>query len=216
VNVTGGTNAIEAILTLASDGSVRGVSVPLTWNAEVVEPVGYSTGAWADRQAGRTLVLSPEAGVIDAAVFGASFSGEGELATVTFRVKGPGDPGIGLGEVIARDGENRPVQMGTEVTGRDLPVTPTVTRLLPSAPNPFLGSTQIRFALAEPAEATVRVYALDGRMVRTLLDTALPAGEKNLTWDGRDDLGRAVAAGTYIVRFQATGKTDSQRVMRLR
>ncbi len=93
---------------------------------------------------------------------------------------------------------------------------PTVTRLLPSAPNPFLGSMQIRFAMAEPGEATVRVYALDGRMVRTLLDASLPAGEKSLTWDGRDEMGRNVAAGTYIVRFQAPGATESQRVMRLR
>ncbi len=129
---------------------------------------------------------------------------------------GSGDPGIRFGEVIARDGENRPVQMGTTVESRDLPVTPVVTRLLPSAPNPFLGSTQIRFALAEPGEAAVRIYALDGRLVRTLLDAALPAGEKSLTWDGRDEMGRSVAAGSYIVQFRVSDQTQSQRVMRVR
>jgi flagellar hook assembly protein FlgD len=106
--------------------------------------------------------------------------------------------------------------MGTTVESRDLPVTPTVTRLLPSAPNPFLGSMQIRFALAEPGEVVVRVYALDGRVVRTLIDAALPAGEKSVTWDGRDEMGRAVAAGSYVVQFRAADQTQSQRVMRVR
>jgi hypothetical protein len=214
--VTPSGDGIEAVMTLSSTGAVQGVSIPLLWNAEAVEPIATRSGELTSRQMGRALVLSPEPGTVDAAVFGSTFSGEGELAVITFRVIGAGDPGIRFGEVIARDIENRPVTLETTVESRDLPVTPVVTRLLPSAPNPFLGSTQIRFALAEPGEAAVRVYALDGRLVRTLLDASLPAGEKSLTWDGRDEMGRSVAAGTYIVRFQAPRATDSQRVMRLR
>jgi hypothetical protein len=216
LSVAPGAAGIEAVMTLSSTGAVQGVSIPLLWNAEAVEPIAVRSGELVNRQSGRAMVLSPEPGTVDAAVFGSTFSGEGELAVVTFRVIGPGDPGIRFGEVIARDGENRPIELETTVENRDLPVTPVVTRLLPSAPNPFLGSTQIRFALAEPGEAVVRVYALDGRLVRTLVDAALPAGEKSLTWDGRDELGRSVAAGTYIVQFRAANTTEAQRVMRLR
>ncbi len=216
LEIAGSVDELRAVLTLASDGTLQGVSVPLTWNAEAVEPVAFTAGAWTVRQPGRTLVLSPEPGVVDAAVFGATFCGEGELATVVFRVKGPGDPGIALGKVTARDGENHPITLGTRTEWRDGPATPVATRLLPSAPNPFLGATQIRFTLAEPAGAVLRVYAPDGRLVRTLLDAQLPAGEKTLTWDGRDDQGRYVAAGTYIVRLQAADLTQSQRIMRLR
>ncbi len=209
-------DGIEAAVTLSSTGAVQGVSLPLIWNAAVVEPIATRGGEMVNRQSGHALVLSPAPGTVDAAVFGATFSGTGDLAVVTFRVIGAGDPGIRFGEVIARDVENRPIALEATVESRDLPVTPTVTRLLPSSPNPFLGSTQIRFALAEPGEATVRVYAMDGRLVRTLLDASLPAGEKSVTWDGRDEVGRSVATGTYMVRFQAAGATESQRVMRLR
>jgi hypothetical protein len=214
--VTPSGDGIEAAVTLSSTGAVQGVSLSLLWNAAAAEPVATRGGELTSRQMGRALVLSPEPGTVDAAVFGSTFAGTGELAVVTFRVIGTGDPAIRFGDVVARDGENRPVALETTVESRDLPVTPAVTRLLPSAPNPFLGSTQIRFALAEPGDATVRVYALDGRLVRTLLDAALSAGEKSVTWDGRDEVGRALAAGTYIVRFQAANVTESQRVMRLR
>ncbi len=216
LNVGPGADGIEAVATLSSTGAVQGVSLPLRWNAEAVEPIAYRSGELVNRQSGRALVLCPEPGTVDAAVFGSTFAGTGELAVITFRVIGSGDPGIRFGEVIARDGENHPVAMETTVATRDLPVTPTMTRLLPSAPNPFLGSTQIRFALSEPGEGTVRVYALDGRLVRTLVDAALPMGEKSVTWDGRDEMGRSVAAGTYIVQFRAGNVSEAQRVMRLR
>jgi hypothetical protein len=42
----------------------------------------------------------------------------------------------------------------------------------------------------------VRVVDLTGRVVRTL------AGPSPLTWDGRDDSGRALGAGVYWVRAE--------------
>ena len=86
-----------------------------------------------------------------------------------------------------------------------------VSRALPRAgvsvrPNPFnaaLGAGQIQIDLAKvqhPQALTVALYDLAGRRVRVLWDGQAAAGRKRLTWDGRDDRGRLVAPGHYLLR----------------
>ncbi len=204
----------EVAIDASSDGSIQGVSVPLTWNAQAVEPVGFREGDFAGSQGGRTLVASPKPGTVDAAVFGSTFRGTGELATVTFRVIGPGAPGIGLGEVAARDHDNHPVKL--DLSGRGTPVVPGMTRLLPAAQNPFVGSAMVRYAMAEPGRVKIDVYGLDGRLVRTLVNGDVAAGEQAVSWDGRDAAGRSVASGAYLIRFRTARTDQTQRVVRLR
>lgn len=100
----GGT--FEVTVSLTADGSLRGLSVPSTWDASVAEPVGMAPGELLKRQAGPAQVFAPAPGVIDAAGFGAGFAGEGVLATVTFRAVRPGDPGLGLDPIDGRDASN--------------------------------------------------------------------------------------------------------------
>jgi flagellar hook assembly protein FlgD len=45
-----------------------------------------------------------------------------------------------------------------------------------------------------------------GRTVRTLLLGMQPAGNRLIAWDGRNDAGEAVPAGTYLYRFEAGGR----------
>ncbi len=204
----------EVAIDAGSDGSIQGVSVPLTWNAQAVEPVGFRQGDFAASQDGRAMVLSPKPGTVDAAVFGSTFRGTGELATVIFRVIGPGAPGIGLGEVAARDHDNHPVKL--DLSGRGTPVVPGMTRLLPAAQNPFVGSAMVRYAMAEPGRVKIDVYGLDGRLVRTLVNGDVAAGEQAVSWDGRDAAGRSVASGAYLIRFRTARTDQTQRVVRLR
>ena len=77
--------------------------------------------------------------------------------------------------------------------------------LLQNAPNPFNRSTVISFqvpvALAGE-EARLTIYNLTGQRVRVLAADTWQAGEHRLTWDGRDQQGRAVASGVYIYRLE--------------
>jgi flagellar hook assembly protein FlgD len=61
------------------------------------------------------------------------------------------------------------------------------------------------FALDLSSERDVRlvVYDLRGARVRTLLKGFQPAGTARITWDGRDESGRPVANGVYLVRADA-------------
>jgi hypothetical protein len=83
-------------------------------------------------------------------------------------------------------------------------------------PNPFNPRTTIAFELAAPGVVTLDVYALDGSLVKSLASGDLAAGPHRVPWDGRDDSGRAVAAGTYLARLRAGEQTLTQRLTLVR
>jgi hypothetical protein len=89
-------------------------------------------------------------------------------------------------------------------------------QLLPPRPNPATGETVVPVFLAREGRVTARVFGPDGRRVRNLLDDALPAGAREIRWDGRDDAGRIAAAGVYVVRVEAGGVSRAVTATRLR
>ena len=75
--------------------------------------------------------------------------------------------------------------------------------LVQSWPNPFNPETTIRYDV--PGGGTVRlsIYALNGQLVRILVNDERPAGSYSVVWDGRDENGRDVASGVYLCRMGA-------------
>lgn len=102
------------------------------------------------------------------------------------------------------------VPIGTGVPG-DVPRG--TARLFDPAPNPFNPSTSIRFALPAAGRVQLDVYDAAGRRVRALLDETRGAGEHAVAWDGRDDAGRALGSGLYVLRLRAGGVNDSRRLV---
>jgi hypothetical protein len=96
---------------------------------------------------------------------------------------------------------------------------PAVSFLGRPLPNPagVLARLSLGIAADEAgARVTLRVLDLAGRQVRTLLDAALPAGRHTVSWDLRDEGGRAVPAGVYLVQAQAERFATSRRVVVVR
>jgi hypothetical protein len=88
---------------------------------------------------------------------------------------------------------------------------------LVSLPNPSRQVTTIRYTIPSASGVTLRVYDAAGRLVRALVDqSALTAGERSVTWDGRDTSGQHVAAGVYLVRLEAAGDRKTERIVRIR
>lgn len=211
-------STFDVAVVLSADGRLQGLSVPLAWDAAVVEPVGMTPGDMLTAYGGQALVLSPEPGTVDAALMGVrdkAIAGQGVLATVTFRVKAAGNAAVTLGNVVARDRDNRPLAI---TGGGDLPSVslPSVSELRANVPNPFNPSTEFSFVLAVDGAVSLRVYSVRGELIRTLVDHELPAGPHSLTWNGLDDQGRQVASGAYIVRFTAPDRTQSRHVTLLK
>ena len=99
----------------------------------------------------------------------------------------------------------------------DAPEPPAAVHLSGARENPFRGSTDVAWELPENSLAKLVVFDVRGARVRTLAAGARGAGRHVDTWDGHDDLGRAVAAGTYFVRLEVAGHAPQvDRVVLLR
>ncbi len=83
--------------------------------------------------------------------------------------------------------------------------------LLPARPNPFVGSTQVRFLLPTAGPVDLSVYDVTGRRVGLLLDESRPAGPHTVTWEPR-----GLAAGVYMFRLEANGDVRVGKSMVLR
>ena len=74
------------------------------------------------------------------------------------------------------------------------------------APNPFNPSGVLAFTTANPGHVGVAMFDLQGRLVRTLMETPhLPAGEHEVTIDGRGERGEALPSGVYFYRVSSPG-----------
>ena len=201
----------DVAVEMSAAGDAQGVSTQLAFDPAVVEPVTASQGDLLGRQGREALVLSSGPGNVDAALLGVGtgLAGEGDLARVTFRVKAAGDPRLGIAGAEARDAQNRVIALsGISVPG----ATPGHTALRMTFPNPFDKSTTVVLSLSQSGPASVRVFDVAGRTVRTLLAGVQPAGEKLLAWDGRDDAGARLGAGVYMVRLEAGGHQETRAV----
>ncbi len=90
-------------------------------------------------------------------------------------------------------------------------------------PNPFFvpfGSnnrgTIIPFQIPLGGTVRLKVYNYLGQEVKSLLSDELPAGSYRAMWDGRDNNGEYVSAGTYLYRLEAGDFVKMKRLVLLR
>jgi hypothetical protein len=110
------------------------------------------------------------------------------------------------------------VEVALQVAGEVTAVgdVPGAFALLGAVPNPFNPQTTIHFNLPQSAHADLRLYDVQGRLVRTLVSEQRPGGLNEARWDGRDQSGRAVASGTYFARLQAGGRHSVKSLVLVR
>ena len=98
-----------------------------------------------------------------------------------------------------------------------IPGAPRPARLDQNYPNPFNPSTTVRYATHETGTVRLAVYDVQGRLVATLVDGRVPAGEHTIRWDGRTDHGTRAATGVYYYRLStSSGDQVSRRMVMLR
>ncbi len=82
-------------------------------------------------------------------------------------------------------------------------------------PNPFNPVTSVAFTVPDGAgSVSLTVHNVNGQVVRTLVDSELPAGPALAVWDGTDDSGLPLASGIYFARL-ATREDSAFRKMTL-
>lgn len=84
-------------------------------------------------------------------------------------------------------------------------------------PNPANPNTTIPFILKEAADVALRVFSDQGQLVRTVDLGKLSQGRHEVQWEGQDQTGQMVAAGTYLYRLEVNGiATSAKKVTLLR
>jgi hypothetical protein len=75
-----------------------------------------------------------------------------------------------------------------------------------NSPNRFTEFTAIRYNLPENAKVDLAIYNLQGGLVKRLVSAERKdAGSYDVMWDGRNELNRTVANGSYICRISTPG-----------
>ncbi|HEX7077540.1 MAG TPA: putative Ig domain-containing protein [Candidatus Eisenbacteria bacterium] len=77
-------------------------------------------------------------------------------------------------------------------------------------PNPMNPEATISINLEQAGRLRVRVFDLNGRLVRTLLDSGYEsAGDHDLQFNGRDDRGATLSSGHYFVRVETSNSDEA-------
>ena len=95
---------------------------------------------------------------------------------------------------------------------------PETTALLPNYPNPFNPETWIPYHLSTPADVTLSIYSVEGRLVRTLnighqLTGVYQSRGRAAYWDGRNNIGEPVASGLYFYTLTAGDFTATRKLL---
>jgi hypothetical protein len=198
---------------------MRGYSLVVTYDPAAVSFVKAerATDALLGRGGSTPLFLARETApgrvvIADAVVGGGTASGDGALADLTFRRVGPEAQAavrVDLAQVF--DGMG-----GSDALSVASGAVPSTYALAQNAPNPFNPETQIAYQTPEAGRVTLIIYNALGQQVRKLVDGQMAAGSYRVSWDGRDEAGRAMASGVYLYRIEAGGFSAVRRMVLLK
>jgi len=82
---------------------------------------------------------------------------------------------------------------------------------LTAYPNPFNPSTKINFNLPEDGIVELKLYDLNGRMIRTLVRAYYQSGNNHVIFNGKD-----LSAGIYLLSIEMQNYSDSYKIMLLK
>jgi hypothetical protein len=80
-------------------------------------------------------------------------------------------------------------------------------------PNPCSGSCRISYQTAAPGVSAVEIFTATGRRIRSLRGGWSPAGNREITWDGRGEAGNQVGPGVYLIRTSGAAGPGSARLV---
>lgn len=72
-------------------------------------------------------------------------------------------------------------------------------QLYPNFPNPFNPTTNVTFVLPNSANASIKIYSILGKEIRTLLEEYISFGKHTIKWDGTDEAGNILPSGVYFI-----------------
>ncbi len=88
--------------------------------------------------------------------------------------------------------------------------------LIGNFPNPFNPNTQIVFTLQKSQRIRLNIYTAQGRLIKTLFNGQLSAGNHTYLWNGTTAAGLPAASGVYYYELQGEGRKQVKSMILLR
>jgi len=85
-----------------------------------------------------------------------------------------------------------------------------------AAPNPFKPETNISYTLRDSGPVSIRIYSVNGQLVRTLREDTATPGAYEVRWNGKDDGGRTAPSGIYFVSIKQGSESSQTRIVMAR
>ncbi len=79
-------------------------------------------------------------------------------------------------------------------------------------PNPFNPETAINFSIKEAGKVSLKIYNLQGQVVRTLVDEEKPAGSYSVMWNGMAENGARLMSGVYYYILKVNGFEEMKKL----
>ncbi len=105
--------------------------------------------------------------------------------------------------------------MGDDVSGLRI-VDANHFHLYQNYPNPFNPVTNITFTVPNRSHTNLSIYNIEGKLVKTLVDTDFAGGVKTVNWNGTDSKGNPVSTGVYFYRLRAGSEEMTRKMVLLK
>lgn len=124
----------------------------------------------------------------------------GTVVTVVFNARTSGDnvPVRGTIDLVKQGGAGAAAFQGVSSS---------------ASPNPFKPETTIRYRVSGAGPVSIRVFSVNGSLVRTLREQTGSPGSYEVRWNGKDDGGRTAPSGIYFVSVKQGFETSTTRVV---
>jgi flagellar hook assembly protein FlgD len=86
-------------------------------------------------------------------------------------------------------------------------------KLLQNFPNPFNPSTTIEYQIPAVGVVEIKIFSVNGQLVKTFLATHASSGSYTVTWDGKNETGQFVTSGLYIYQVSFSNSVVAKKMM---
>ncbi len=89
-------------------------------------------------------------------------------------------------------------------------------RLNQNYPNPFNPATVISYDLPEASFVTLKIFDIQGQLVKILVDEVADAGNHSVVFDGTNENGSRLTSGMYVYQLIAGNKIQTKKMVILK
>ena len=97
----------------------------------------------------------------------------------------------------------------------EIGISPLTFELNQNYPNPFNPTTTIGFQLSNPGNVVIKIFDINGRLVKAFNQTGLNSGSHSVIWNGTNQAGQYVAGGLYLYSLSSGDNSSAIRKMTL-